>query len=264
MRKFLAVVSREYRKVVFKWTFLITTLLMPLLASLFVFVPMLIFSIEGEATRIAIVDKEGTIEKRLKENLSPKKLAERAREAAKDSLKDLNPSQEEQLRRSSKQIGGNFSFVDYDSGDKSLDSIKDELRGLVADKKIEAFLIVPEDISATDVKFEFFTRKAGDFIVNSSIEDAINTSVRAQRLSDSDISEEKLKLINSKVNFSSVQLTEDENPRVRRVARLRLSLSRCLFTSFLRYMVKQSWERLSRRKRRVSLRSYFRRHARSN
>ncbi len=47
MRKFLAVIKREYKKVVFTWAFVITTFLMPLIASLFVLVPMLIFSIEG-------------------------------------------------------------------------------------------------------------------------------------------------------------------------------------------------------------------------
>ena len=45
MRKFFAVVKHEYRKVVFKWSFLIATLLMPLIVVLISIVPLIIFSI---------------------------------------------------------------------------------------------------------------------------------------------------------------------------------------------------------------------------
>ena len=53
MRKFLAVVKREYKKVVFTWAFLIGTLVAPLIASMFAVVPMIIFSIKGDVQRIA-------------------------------------------------------------------------------------------------------------------------------------------------------------------------------------------------------------------
>jgi ABC-2 type transport system permease protein len=208
MHKFLAVLSREYKKVVFKWAFLITTFLMPLIAALFVVVPMLIFSIEGEVTRIAVADKKGAIESRFKANLSPEKIAERAREAARDSLKDLSGSRQKQLERSSKQIGGNFRFVDYSVGTKTDEEVRGELKKMVADKLIEAFVIIPQDVSSSDVNFQFYTRKGGDFIVNSAIEDAANTAVRAQRLSEADIDETRLKLINKKIGFETLQLTE--------------------------------------------------------
>ncbi|NNE66362.1 MAG: ABC transporter permease [Pyrinomonadaceae bacterium] len=208
MKKFLAVLKREYKKVVFKWTFLITTFLMPMIASMFVLVPMLIFSIEGEETRIAIVDRSGNVEKRLRQNLSPEKIAERARQAARESLNDLTAGQNQQLENSSKQLGGQFSFVDYEAGSKHSDEVRHELRRMVADKQIDAFIIIPEDLSAADLKVAFFSRKAGDFIVNSTIEDAINGAVRAQRLANADISEEKLRQINRRVQFETIQLTE--------------------------------------------------------
>ena len=56
MQKFLAVVRHEYKKIVLKWSFLIGTLLFPLLAIGFAIVPAIIFSIKGEPTRIAVVD----------------------------------------------------------------------------------------------------------------------------------------------------------------------------------------------------------------
>ena len=56
MRKLLAVVKHEYRKIVLKWTFLIGTLLFPLIGDGFAVVPAMIFSMKGEPTRIVIVD----------------------------------------------------------------------------------------------------------------------------------------------------------------------------------------------------------------
>ena len=95
MRKFLAVVKYEYRKVVLRWAFLIGTFLFPVLAAGFGLVPALIFSMKGEVTRIAIVDPTGQILARLRENLSADAITKRTEESAKDSLKDLNASQQE-------------------------------------------------------------------------------------------------------------------------------------------------------------------------
>ncbi len=69
MRKFLAVVKHEYKKIVLKWTFLVATLLFPVIAAGFAIVPALIFSIKGEPTRLIIVDETGKIAPRIRENL---------------------------------------------------------------------------------------------------------------------------------------------------------------------------------------------------
>ena len=78
MQKFLAVVRHEYKKIVLKWSFLIGTLLFPLLAVGFAVVPAIIFSIKGEPTRIAVADRTGKIAPRLKANLSAEKMREKA------------------------------------------------------------------------------------------------------------------------------------------------------------------------------------------
>ncbi len=88
MKKFLSVVKHEYKKIVLKWSFLIATLLFPVLAGAFAVVPALLFSIKGEPTRIVIVDQTGKITPRIKENLSEDKKA-----------KVIEKSQEEKLKR---------------------------------------------------------------------------------------------------------------------------------------------------------------------
>ncbi|MGI8668560.1 MAG: hypothetical protein ACR2J3_01800, partial [Aridibacter sp.] len=141
--KFLAVLKREYKKVVFTWAFLITTFLMPLVASLFIVVPVFILSIEGDVTRIAVADKSGKIAGRFEVNLTPDKIKAKAKKAAQDSLNDLNASQEEKMKRSAEQIGGNFEFVNYNAQDKSLEQIKRELNARISEKKLDAYVIIP-------------------------------------------------------------------------------------------------------------------------
>src|SRR5204862_1695804 len=108
---------REYKKVVFTWTFLIGTLLAPLMASMFAIVPMIIFSIKGEVQRIVLVDlsENKKVATRLKENLSPAKISEKAKEAAKESFRNMDASQEEKMRNGATQLGESFAFVDYNA-----------------------------------------------------------------------------------------------------------------------------------------------------
>ena len=119
MRKFLAVVKHEYKKIVYKWAFLLGTLLFPIIGAGFAIVPAIIFSLKGEQTRIVIVDPTNKIMPRLKENLSAERISAKAQKAAKDAVGDLNASQEERMKANSAQLASGFAFVDYNAGNKS-------------------------------------------------------------------------------------------------------------------------------------------------
>jgi ABC-2 type transport system permease protein len=201
MRKFLAVVKHEYRKIVLKWTFLLGTLLFPILSAGFAVVPAIIFSIKGEATRIAVVDATGKITPRLKENLSAEKIEQRAKQSAEESLKNLTPNQEEKMKRDLAQFQDSFKFVDFEAAGKSSEQIRAELVSRIKNGELDAYLIVPENYAQEDAKYEFFSRKSGDFIVNETLKDALDNAVRSQRLADANISEEQLKNLSRKVNW---------------------------------------------------------------
>lgn len=203
MRKFLAIVKHEYKKVVLKWSFLIGTLLLPVLAAGFAVVPAIIFSLKGEPTRIAVVDPSGKIEPRLKENLSAERMTERARKAAQESLTDISQSQDEKLKRSSQQFMENFVFTHYEAGARSLAETRADLTSKIMSGQIDAYLIVPADFGAGDAKFEFRSRKAGDLITNDTFRDALNAAVRSQRLADAKISEEQLAELGRNVVFDA-------------------------------------------------------------
>jgi ABC-2 type transport system permease protein len=208
MRKFLAVVKHEYKKIVLKWTFLIGTLLFPVIAAGFAVVPAIIFSIKGEATRIAIVDQTGKITPRLQENLSAEKMRERAKKAAADSVQNLTPDQQENMRRNMAQFQDSFRFVDVETAGKSAEQIRDDLARRIRASELDAYLIIPENYGDAAAKYEFFSRKSGDFIVNETLKDALDNAVRSQRLADANISEAQLRSLSQKVNWEVRRVDE--------------------------------------------------------
>lgn len=192
MKKFLAIVKHEYKKIVLKWSFVIGTLLLPFLAIVLSIIPAIIFSIPGEPTRIAVVDPSGHIEAKLRVNLSPERIAERTRRAARETLKDLSASQEEQINRGTRQIGEGFVFVDVPLTAAERDGRRLELMQRVSSGEIDAYLLVPDDPGAANAVFEFRSRKGADFVSNQTIREALNAAVRSVRLAGANITEEKL------------------------------------------------------------------------
>jgi len=208
MRKFLAVVKHEYKKVVLKWSFIVSTLLLPIILAFSTIVPALIFSIKGEPTRITIVDQSGKIAPRLKENLSAERMSARVEEIAKDSLTNLDASQQEQMKRSAEQFSTPFVFTDYNFAEKSLEQIRRELGEKITAKELEAYLIIPNNLDAVDAKYEFRSRKAGDFGGERNLRDALNEAVRSERLAGANISEVQLKNLSRNVDFDAKSLDE--------------------------------------------------------
>lgn len=202
MRKFWAIVKREYFKIVWTKVFILTTLLAPVGMLAVSLMPMLMFSIKGNAVRMAVVEEDGKIYQRLQTNLSPEKQLEKIKKAGEDSLKKMNTSQDEKMKRSADELGSSFELEQVKPNGKSIEQIQTELNQRIADKNLDAYLIIPPDFDTTNAKFEFYARNASDFISKSVLEDSLNDAIRLERLVKVNISEEKLKEINQKVDFS--------------------------------------------------------------
>jgi len=78
----------------------------------------------------------------------------------------------------------------------------------VIGNEIDAYLLVPDDIGAKDAKFEFRSRKGGDFISNDTLKDALNDAVRSQRLADANISEDRLSELSAPANLDAKGIDE--------------------------------------------------------
>lgn len=208
MKKFFAVVKHEYKKIVLRWAFLIGTLLFPVLGLCFAFVPALIFSIKGEPTRIVIVDQSNKIAPRLKSNLSTGAIAEKGSEAVKNLPVNIGASQTDRIKDGARSAAEGFIFVDYSAAGKSPDQIRKELTDLAVAKDIDAYLLIPQNFAAPDAKFEFLSRKAGDFVAGDQLKDALNEAVRSQRLADANIDEKAVKALTKDVDLDSKSIDE--------------------------------------------------------
>lgn len=207
MHKFLAIVKHEYKKIVLKWAFLLGTLLFPLLAAGFAVVPAIIFSIKGEQTRIVVVDRSGRILPRLIENFSAEKMAERFKRALKDSGY-ASESLEGEARQSADLLASGFNFLPFDSAAKSDDEVRRELTAKAVADEIDAYLIIPADIADRGAKYEFRSRKAGDFVAEKSLEDALNEAIRSVRLADANIDQKILDDISRNIELDSKAISE--------------------------------------------------------
>ncbi|MBK8464524.1 MAG: ABC transporter permease [Chloracidobacterium sp.] len=208
MRKFLAVVKHEYRKIVVKWTFLIGTVMFPVLMACFAVIPAVIFSIKGEPTRIVIIDPSNKVVTRLKANLSKEKIAEKSEQAAKDADFDITKSQNDRMRQSAKQVAEGFVFIDYNAAGKSAEQIRSDLNAKAVADEIDAYLLIPEKYTDGDAKYEFLSRKAGDFVAGDILQDALSEAVHSQRLADSNIDEATLKNANKPIKIDSKSIDE--------------------------------------------------------
>lgn len=213
MRKFWAVVKREYFKIVWTKLFIISTLFAPLAMFALSFLPVLFFSIKGNALRMAVIEDDGKIFSRLQENLSAEKQLERMKKVSEDSLKNLNATQDEKMRQTAEQFGGNFALEQIKTNGQSIEQIRNELNKRIAEKSLDGYLIVPKDYDSPEARFEFFARNSSDFVSNSALENALNDSIRLERLAKINISEAKLKEINQKVNFSTKGIDKSGNEK---------------------------------------------------
>ncbi|HVI71662.1 MAG TPA: ABC transporter permease, partial [Pyrinomonadaceae bacterium] len=164
MKKFLAVVKREYIQRVRAKMFIVSTILLPLVMSLFGIVPALILSIDtGSPMRVAIVDQTGKIYDQL-------------------NVAMFNEAGQQDTTNQPRGRGfGNFVLEKVEASGQSAEQIRAELDRRLRDKEIDGYMILPPDFLAHG-QAEFFNRNPGDVMSRRMLQSALNRAVREQRL----------------------------------------------------------------------------------
>ena len=168
MRKFLAVVKREYVQRVRAKMFIVSTILLPVVMSLFGIVPALILSIPaGSAMRVAVVDQTSKVYEHLNQAVSG--------DAALDSNESANTT------RPQPRGFGNFVLEQVSVANRSEGQIRADLERRLRAKEIDGYVILPPDFLIHG-QAEFFNRNPGDVISSRRLEQVLNQAVREQRL----------------------------------------------------------------------------------
>jgi ABC-2 type transport system permease protein len=191
MRKFLAVLKREYIQRVRAKMFIVSTILLPVIMSLFGIVPALILSINaGGPMRIAVVDQTGKLYNRLEEALTSD---ERAVEKAEQN-------------RSNPEIGEReFQLEQVASVGPDASAARANLEARIKAKDLDGYLILPPNFLQTG-QAEFFNNSPGDFLSGRPLESALNRAVREQRLIEAKVDTGTRQAVFQPVEVQSVQV----------------------------------------------------------
>lgn len=167
MRKFLAVVKREYLQRVRAKMFIVSTILLPMVMSLFGLVPAFILSMERPPMRVAVIDQTGKMYEALDEAV------------VKDESRQKETDDQGRVDRGRAFIG---SFIlEPINSDRSAEQLSTDLGQRLHSGDLDGYLVLPTDFLSRG-QAEFFNRNPGDVISQRMLESALNRAVRQQRL----------------------------------------------------------------------------------
>jgi len=205
VRKFLAVVKREYVQRVRTKMFILVTLLAPVVISFFGIAPAVIFSIKpGGPVRIAVVDGTGKLYPRLYDAVMND--AADTEESPTDQTQSI---QSGNLRTGLKQITkdrqANLELQEINPAGRSLSQLRTELDRRLQVKELDGYLILPPDL-LHDAKAQFFGRNSGDVFTRRSLQKALSEAVRDERLVEANINVKTLQELSKPVELEGVNI----------------------------------------------------------
>lgn len=174
MTKFLAIIKREYIQRVRAKMFIASTILLPLVMSLFAVVPALVLSIDaGDPMRIAVVDQTGKMYTRLEEALA----GEEPR---------TENDQVEQIRSGPQVPDRAFVLEQVASVGPDASAQRAQLDARLRNKEIDGYLILPPDF-LEHFKAEFLNNNPSDVLSTRGLQRVLSRAVREQRLIDAKV-----------------------------------------------------------------------------
>jgi ABC-2 type transport system permease protein len=207
MRKFLAVVKREYIQRVRTKFFVVATILGPVLMAGFTIVPAMMFGIRsGGPTRLVIVDQTSRMYERVAKELVT------GREAKTNVATMKPPSQpqpgpknpQEQIDQAGKLDKPNFVIAEVRLDNRSLDEARKDLEARIQNRELEGYVVLPPNL-LKDGQPEFRARNSADLFTKGNVESAISRAVRGQRLVDAGIDEKTVAKASEPVDLKTIE-----------------------------------------------------------
>lgn len=195
MKKFLAIVKREYIQRVRSKLFIALTILLPAGISLFGIVPTIILSIRTPALSLAVVDQTGKIYAQLQRSLDS------------DSSEDSPAGNANQFRRLSRRGASSFVLEEVSLSNQSLEQARAKLDQRLRARELDGYLIVPPDFLTTG-RAEFFNRNPADLSSPGTLQAALDRAAREQRLIEAKVDDKTRQLLFKPVDLVDVTVGE--------------------------------------------------------
>jgi ABC-2 type transport system permease protein len=206
MRKFLAVVKREYLQRVRTKMFIIMTILGPVIMVALTVVPALLFSMKaGEATRIAIIDQTGKLYERVQDSIL--RGDEKSKPGDKNFERNFNSNTQQRVKSAGAAMKASFDVRQVQTEGRPLDDIKRELNKEVLTDKLDGYLILAPDVLESG-KVESHWRNVSDVVTRGQIEDRLSRAVVSQRMADANIDSARVDEMSRPIELSAVKVTE--------------------------------------------------------
>ncbi|MEO8434808.1 MAG: ABC transporter permease [Pyrinomonadaceae bacterium] len=209
MKKFLAVIKREYVQRVRSKMFILATVMGPVMLALFTVLPAFIANINaGGPTRIAVVDESGRMYARFHETLNKKEEpSDESGQRRKSPAETINANQQDRLASSRNLAGGDFQVEQVSLEGRSLEDVKRELNSRIRQGQLDVYVVLPRDI-LEEGKAEYYGRNTGDVFTRGRLTDRLTRAVRDERLVDKHIAPEVVREINRPVTLQSTRISE--------------------------------------------------------
>ena len=183
--KLLKVAKREYLERVKKKSFIIGTILGPILMATMIVLPGLIFELSPETReQIAVVDRTGVLYEDFKKALS-------------DTLKDGNPM---------------FLLNRVEVGGAGFEETKRQLGIEVENDVLDGYLVIPEEV-AEQGKATFYGKRAGNLKAYERIERALSHAVIGRRLESEGMDYDEISHMIKGVKVEALRLKKGEEKK---------------------------------------------------
>ncbi|HYJ48123.1 MAG TPA: ABC transporter permease [Pyrinomonadaceae bacterium] len=211
MTKFLAVLKREYFQRVKSKFFIVATVLGPVMIFVFTVLPQLILSMKsGGPTHIAVIDqtKDATMYPRVADALLHDKSEGEEQPAPEKAVADsVNSNTQDRVKRAGAQMKADYQVEQVQLNGRSLDEVRQELRGRVLKEQLDGYLVIPPNV-AEDGKILYYARNLGDVFTREDIKKRLNDAVRNQRMDDNGLKPDLMGKINKQVEFDALAADE--------------------------------------------------------
>jgi len=157
--KILAVIKKEYREIVKKKSFIISTLLMPLLMAAMIFLPVWLMKAGRGEKKIAVADFTGQV------------FGELQATAGKPAVKEKFQLNTEKAPAA---VAGKLIFQAVEITGADDETLIGEYQKKIIDKEVDGFLMIPADIKSTR-KALYYSMNVSDFDTNRIISSSIRT-----------------------------------------------------------------------------------------
>jgi ABC-2 type transport system permease protein len=206
MRKFFAIVKREYVQRLRSRMFVLITVLGPVMISLFGIAPALALRIKaGGPVKIAVVDQTGKLYQgvytSVMDNAGP---PQSRQEQINAGAPGKNAS--ERFQQVAEQQESRYELQEVRLDGKSLNEVKKELDGRVLAKELDGYLVLPANL-LEEGKSQYFGRNTGDVFSRKFLQEGLSKAVRQQRLAEANIDPRLVQELSKPVQLEALKVS---------------------------------------------------------